>query len=165
MAKIERDLRIAFLGAEPNGSRISLVAEAVSVLQHLQAARDDPTLWLAHPNKPLRFRRPTPHTIDVLAWRDEDGWMAQRDHRSGMEEEVISLCSPTFYAPGPAMLDLGLKDLLPTKRLPVRLAVRRQPDRPSGQPLGIFHLHGHPALGWLASADGQDPSHGWLEAA
>jgi CRISPR-associated endonuclease/helicase Cas3 len=188
MAKIERDLRIAFLGAEPNGSRISLVAEtvvrtlrevdrqengshinlvaeAVPVLQHLQAARDDSTLWLAHPNKPLRFRRPTPHTIDVLAWRDEDGWMAQRDHRSGTEEEVISLCSPTFYEPGPAMLDLGLEDLFPTKRLPVRLAVRRQPDRPSGQPLGIFHLHGHPALGWLASADGQDPSHGWLEAA
>jgi CRISPR-associated endonuclease/helicase Cas3 len=162
MAELERNLRHAFLcnGPEPQGIR--LAAGAVPVLRHLEAARDDATLWMAQPPKPLRFRRPAQGMIDVLAWTEGTAWMARRERQGSTEEAIISLPRPRMYAPGPAMLDLGLEDLLPSKRLPLRLAVRSQAGSTSRQPLRIFHLHGHPALGWLASADGQDPSHGWL---
>jgi len=152
LAKAEQDLRLAFLHSSVPGATTPLVRARqthLPVLQHLHHGTQDPTLWVARPPSPRRFRRPPPGTVEVDIWHDQGIWYARtrqcpKGHQTRLSE-IIPL------RPGPALLDLGASDdLLPKKELPLSISLRPKQSAQERARSGVeaFVLEGHDSLGW-----------------
>lgn len=152
LAKAERDLRLAFLHSPVPGGPTPLFRARqthLPVLQHLHYGIQEPTLWVARPPSPRRFRRPPPGTVEVDIWHEQGIWYARtrqcpKGHQTRLSE-IISM------PPGPALLDLGAQDdLLPKKEFPLSISLRpkQSPQERTRHGIEAFPLEGHPSLGW-----------------
>jgi len=152
LAKAEGDLRLAFLHSPAPGGTTPLFRPRqthLPVLQHLHHGTQDPTLWVARPPSPRRFRRPPPGTVEADIWHHHGIWHARtrqcpKGHQTRLSE-IVPL------RPGPALLDLGAPDdLLPKKELPLSISLRPKQSVQERARSGVeaFVLEGHASLGW-----------------
>ena len=152
LARAEQDLRLAFLHSPVPGATTPLVRARqthLPFLQHLHHGAQDPTLWLARPPSPRRFRRPPPGTVEVDIWHHQGIWYARTRQCPKGHQTRLSEIVPLH--PGPALLDLGAPDdLFPKQELPLSISLRPKQSAQERARNGVeaFVLEGHASLGW-----------------